>query len=61
MIWRCAQKENSMCQIITSGFCPYADNEEGITCDDCPWSEPNKETKFFKKYFEELEKYARKN
>lgn len=46
-----------MCQIITSGFCPYANNEEGITCDDCPWSEPDKETKFF----EELERDARKN
>lgn len=50
-----------MCKIITSGFCPYADNEEGITCDDCPWSEPDKETEFFKKYFEELEKDARKD
>lgn len=37
-----------MCKIITSGWCPYADDYEEVkTCNDCPWYEPDKEEEYF--------------
>lgn len=38
-----------MCQIITIGWCPYADRNDDYvkSCDDCPWYEPEEEEKFF--------------
>lgn len=39
----------NMCQVITSGYCPYADgfDEDVKSCADCPWHNPEAEQRFF--------------